>query len=141
MIVIKVVLLFIMGLSFGVIVAAGVFAFITMIGIIPRFAARTNTAKHILVYEDMVIYSGIIANTINIFHIEVSVGKIGLIIFGLFSGIFVGCLAIALAEVLQVIPIFFMRAKLTKGISIIVISIALGKAVGAFYQLYLNAGP
>lgn len=135
------ILLFVIGISSGMIVAAGVFSFITMIGIIPRFAARTNTAKHILIYEDMVIYSGIIANTISIFHIEVPVGTIGLIIFGTFTGVFVGCLAIALAEVLQVIPIFFMRAKLKKGMSIIVISIALGKACGALIQLVINASP
>jgi stage V sporulation protein AB len=47
-------------------------------------------------------------------------------------GIFVGCLAIALSEVLDGIPIFARRVKLKKGVSIAVIAVAIGKLVGSF---------
>ena len=50
---------------------------------------------------------------------------------GGFFGIFVGCLAIALAEVLDGIPIFTRRMRLRKGLNTIMISVALGKMAGA----------
>ena len=74
-----------------------------------------------------------------------------LILFGCFfqqgkallCGIFVGVLAMALAEVLNVMPILMRRARLNKGITWFVVSFALGKLLGSllyflkdgFYQL------
>ena len=46
------------GLASGFVVAAGIFAFITMLGIIPRLAQRTGTADHIYGYEWMIILGG-----------------------------------------------------------------------------------
>lgn len=130
-------LLAIIGFAGGLIVAAGVFAFITLLGVLNRLASKTNTAKHILLYENMVILGGILGNTWFIYQWDIPFGIIGLILFGLFSGIFVGCQAMALAEVLDVIPIFAKRIKIKYGMPYIVASIAIGKAVGAFFQLYV----
>lgn len=130
-------LLAIIGFAGGLVVAAGVFAFITLLGVLNRLASKTNTAKHILLYENMVILGGILGNTWFIYQWDIPFGIIGLILFGLFSGIFVGCQAMALAEVLDVIPIFAKRIKIKYGMPYIVASIAFGKAVGAFFQLYV----
>lgn len=130
-------LLAIIGFAGGLVVAAGVFAFITLLGVLNRLASKTNTAKHILLYENMVILGGILGNTWFIYQWDIPFGIIGLILFGLFSGIFVGCQAMALAEVLDVIPIFAKRIKIKYGMPYIVASIAIGKAVGAFFQLYV----
>ena len=130
-------LLAIIGFAGGLVVAAGVFAFITLLGVLNRLASKTNTAKHILLYENMVILGGILGNTWLIYQWDIPFGIIGLILFGLFSGIFVGCQAMALAEVLDVIPIFAKRIKIKYGMPYIVASIAIGKAVGAFFQLYV----
>ncbi|HAB59848.1 MAG TPA: stage V sporulation protein AB [Lachnospiraceae bacterium] len=130
-------LLAIIGFAGGLVVAAGVFAFITLLGVLNRLASKTNTAKHILLYENMVILGGILGNTWYIYQWDIPLGIIGLILFGLFSGIFVGCQAMALAEVLDVIPIFAKRIKIKYGMPYIVASIAIGKAVGAFFQLYV----
>jgi stage V sporulation protein AB len=130
-------LLAIIGFAGGLIVAAGVFAFITLLGVLNRLASKTNTAKHILLYENMVILGGILGNTWFIYQWDIPFGIIGLILFGLFSGIFVGCQAMALAEVLDVIPIFAKRIKIKYGMPYIVASIAIGKAVGALFQLYV----
>lgn len=133
-------ILCLIGFSGAIAIAGAVFAFITMIGIIPRFASRTNTAKNIMLYEDMVTIGGTLGNIIILYQINIPVGTIGIILFGLFSGIFVGCLAMALAEVLQVIPVFLNRINLKKGLSILVIAVALGKSFGIFLQLYLFWG-
>ena len=64
------------------------------------------------------------------------VNYVGLAIFGLFSGIFIGCLAMALAESLRVIPIFVKRLKMKEGLPIILIAIALGKLAGTIFQYF-----
>lgn len=125
------------GLSAGVVVAGGVFAFITMLGLVTRLASRTNTAKHILLYEDSVTLGGTLGNILLIFSIRIPIGEIGLIVFGIFSGVFVGCLAIALAEIINTMPIFSKRIGLKRGMPFIVLCLAIGKAVGSFIQLYL----
>lgn len=135
---IKVILLFIIGISSGFIVAGGIFAFITMIGIIPRLASRTKTATHIKSYENAIFYGAVLANIFYIYEIMVPVGLLGLATIGIFSGIFVGCLALALAEVLDVIPIFSMRIRLKRGIPFIIASLALGKLFGAWYQMVIK---
>lgn len=119
------------------VVAAGVFSFITLLGVVNRLASKTSTAKHIVLYENMVILGGILGNTWFVYQWDLPFGVIGLILYGLFSGIFIGCQAMALAEVLDVIPVFAKRIKIKYGMPYIVVSIAIGKAVGAFFQLYI----
>ncbi|WP_455716305.1 stage V sporulation protein AB [Anaerosporobacter sp.] len=130
-------LLAIIGFAGGAIVAAGVFSFITLLGVVNRLASKTSTAKHIILYENMVILGGILGNTWFIYQWDLPFGVLGLIPYGLFSGIFIGCQAMALAEVLNVIPVFAKRIKIKYGMPYIVASIAIGKAVGAFLQLYV----
>ena len=65
-------------------------------------------------------------------------------LFGLFAGIFVGCLALAIAEMLNTIPVFARRIGFRHGLGIVVLSIALGKAAGSLLYfiraVYLYGG-
>lgn len=124
------------GLCSGATVAAGVFAFITMLGIIPRLAARTNTAKHILCYENAIIAGGSLGNIWILFGLPMHLSVVMTIAFGLFSGMFVGCLYMALAETLRVLPIMVNRIQLKEGFPFIVASIAIGKTVGTLFQYF-----
>ena len=67
-----------------------------------------------------------------------------LVCFGVFAGIFVGSLAMAIAEMLDSIPIFARRIGFRHGLGIAVIAMALGKMAGSlfyFYQkMYLYGG-
>ena len=99
------------GISAGMVVAGGVFSFIVELGVISDFADRTHTAKHILFYEDMVSAGAVLGNLFQIFEVHLPGRSIFLGIFGLFGGIFVGCWAMALAEILNVFPIFMRRAR------------------------------
>lgn len=139
MILIKYILLVIIGLSGGVAIAGAVFTFITKIGLITRLASRTNTARHILLFEDCVTFGGTIGNLIAIWKFPVPLGIVGVSIFGLFVGMFTGCLAMALTEVLDTIPTFSKRINLRKGMPFVVFCLAVGKGIGSFIQLYLFA--
>ncbi|WP_167955014.1 stage V sporulation protein AB [Anaerosporobacter faecicola] len=130
-------ILALIGFAGGLIVAGGVFAFITLLGVVNRLASKTGTAKHIVLYENMVIIGGILGNSWFVYQWRLPFGVIGLLCYGLFSGIFIGCQAMALAEVLNVIPVFSKRVRIHYGMPYIVASIACGKAIGAYLQLYI----
>ena len=135
---VRYVILAVIGFTGGFVIAAGLVAFITVIGVLTRLAIRTNTASRIMMYEDIVVLGAGIGNIVILFDLRLPFGIIGMIIFGGFAGSFVGCLAVALEEVIQVFPIFAQRIKLKFGIPIIVLSLALGKGIGAFLDLYMK---
>ena len=49
------------------------------------------------------------------------------------AGIFVGCIAVALAEILNTFPIIFRRFQIKEGLSWIMLFMAFGKCAGAFW--------
>ena len=148
--------LWMIGLSSGLMVSAGVFTVLFVVGLVPRFAGRTETAWCEMFYEECLIAGGILADIVSVYPIKGSTGQIlsmflpdggltakvittvFLILIGVFSGIFVGCLSIALSEVLDGIPIFARRIRFKKGLSIAVLAIALGKAAGSFIYFALS---
>ncbi len=136
---IKYSLLWIIGISGGLMVAGGVFAFITMIGVFPRLASRTNTSAYIYHYETAIIAGGILGSLFTIYQPEVRVlGVAGLLLFGFFSGNYIGCLSMALAENLKVIPVLVRRIGLKYGLPWIIAALAFGRAAGSFYQFYMR---
>lgn len=126
----------IIGLASGFAIAGGIFAFITWLGIINRLASKTRTADRIMIYEDMVVLGCCFGNLLYLYEFPVPLGIPGVIVFGLFSGIYAGCLSIALAEVIQSIPVFSRRAKIKFGAPYLVLGLALGKALGSIIQFF-----
>ena len=138
------ILLAAVGLRAGVAAAGGLFAFIVELGVVADFADRTHTGDRILFYETCAALGGILGNLVYVFGIgsssmmqwlsdgaQLSAGGGLLGIFGIFSGIFVGCWAMALAEILNVFPVFMRRARIVRYIAAFTISVALGKGLGA----------
>lgn len=136
---IKDILLFFIGISGGGLIAAGLFAFISMVGVVTRLATRTKAANHIKFFEDLIILGATLGNILFFYNFTFPIGNVGLIVFGFFSGVYVGCLAVALAEVINAIPVLAKRIKIQMGMPYIVCSMAIAKALGSFIQLYLNA--
>lgn len=133
---VKQLFLAVIGLSSGMIAAGGLFAFIISLGIVSDLADRTHTGQYVLLYENIIALGGILGTIFLIFRIHIPGGILLEPVFGLFSGIFVGCWSMALAEMLKVFPIFVRRVKLLKCIPYIILSIALGKGFGAFVYYY-----
>jgi stage V sporulation protein AB len=147
----KEILLGVLGFSFGVLAAAGVFTVLVAVGLVPRFAGKTHTANKALLYEDMVIAGTIIGCFMSVFeryslvgnffrerfsqHLGVweAVGNVALTLFGVFSGMFIGCLALAIAEILDSIPIFARRFSFRHGIGVAILAIAAGKLTGSLF--------
>lgn len=139
-------LITIMGLSAGLITAAAYVAFITMVGIIPKFAAKTKTAGECILYENCLIYGILIAIFLQFFASystaditspilpQTAVGIILLILIGFFGGIYIGFLIGGLSEVLNTIPIYARKTHIEKRLPLAIYALALGKGIFILIQ-------
>lgn len=127
----KQLILAVIGLGSGVATAGGLFSFIIGLGVVSDFADRTHTGEHILLYENSIALGGILGNIFFIYHIAIPGGAWLLPVFGLLAGIFTGCWSMALAEILNLFPIFIRRVKVIHCIPYIILGMAIGKGVGA----------
>lgn len=124
------ILLGLIGFSAGVTVAGGLFSFIIGLGLVSDFADRTHTGAHVFLYEEFIALGGILGNIVYIYQIAIPHAGWLTGVFGLLSGIFVGCWSMALAEILNIFPIFIRRIKLLRGIPYIILSMAVGRGIG-----------
>ena len=120
----KEILMAVTGLCSGLAVAGGLFALIIALGLVAEFADRTHTARYILWYETSVAAGGIIGNLISIYRFSLPFGDVG-------AGIFVGAWAMALTEIINIIPIFARRIDFRRGLELLIISMALGRTAGS----------
>ena len=147
------ILLGIIGVSSGLIVSAGVFTVLISVGLIPRFAGKMHVARKIFVLEEMVVFGTLFGGFCSVFSDWAKIGEfvrghnlfgsgateglwkllgtVFLLIFGVFAGIFVGCLALAIAEMLNTIPVFARRIGFRHGLGIAILAVALGKLIGS----------
>ncbi len=129
------------GLVCGLSVASGAFAIAVKLGIIPQMAGKSKTANRIITYENATIAGGIVGNILSIFSdLRLPVGHIFLGLYGLGAGIFIGCMAVALAEIINAYPILYRRMKLKIGLKWVLCSIALGKMGGCLFYFISGYG-
>ncbi len=141
-----------LGLSAGLSVASGVFTVFTAVGLVPRFAEHTKSGNRIVLYENMIILGCFLGCIYSLFSglvtgpglARILPGALGSIlaslvlgIVGSFTGIYVGTLAISIAEMLDAIPIMAHRIDVKRGVGLVVAGLAVGKLVGSLFY-YLN---
>ena len=140
------------GLSFGLLASAGVFTVLVSVGLIPRFAGKMHVARKVFALEEAVIFGTVIGGFFSVFSDYGEIGKFvlsrqifggwtvliwkwagqcALMVGGLFAGMFVGCLALAIAEMLNSIPIFARRIGFRHGLGVAIAAAALGKLAGS----------
>ncbi len=148
----KQVFLGICGLSFGLLASAGVFTVLVSVGLIPRFAGKMHVADKVFALEEAVIFGTILGGFFSVFpqsgwisgfvlsrqifgagtaRIWGWIGQGALALGGFFAGMFVGCLALAIAEMLNSIPIFARRVGFRHGLGVAIAGAAFGKMVGS----------
>ncbi len=137
---IKEAFLVVLGLAAGSAIASALFALIVKLGILPRLAAWTNTANDMKIYENCILLGGSVGNLVTMFDVPIGIGVAGLVIPGLFFGIYIGCFYMALAEALHAVPVMMRRTSIKKGAGTILLCMALGKALGSFLFFWNNWG-
>lgn len=109
------------GFCGGMLIAGGLFTVLLSVALIPRFAGKTHTNRKVFLYEEMVILGAFLGTMLSVFpgcqqwgtaasaffseNVWKIVGTLLLILYGSFAGTFVGALALAIAEMLDSIPI------------------------------------
>lgn len=137
----KYLLLGFIGLAAGGVVAAGVFAFLAIVGIFPRLIGKTRTRARLLLYETIIILGGSFGNVLDLYEFPIPFG--GNLLLGLFGGavgIFVGCLVMSLAETLKAFPVICRRTKLAVGLQYMILAIGIGKLSGSLLYFYKGWG-
>lgn len=129
----------------GVAVSAGTFAFILVIGVVPRMIRKMNLADKVICFENMIVLGVLTGAVLSIIEWEARlpvawIGHLLLGIYGFVAGTFVGCIAVALAEILNTFPILFRRLYINRGLSFVMIAMALGKTIGSLYYFFFGYG-
>ncbi|MBD8070327.1 stage V sporulation protein AB [Bacillus sp. PS06] len=125
------------GLASGLAVGAGFVAFLTVLGIIPRLTQLTKTRKYIHFIEWGVVFGALAGGWFSLTDSMLSLPAFIIVPIGLACGIYVGMLAAALTEVLNVWPILAKRIRVEDKIITLLMAIVLGKVAGSlFHWLY-----
>ncbi|MFD2704367.1 stage V sporulation protein AB [Salibacterium lacus] len=131
---VEVLIIIFVGLSGGLAVGSGFVAFISVLGIIPRLVQITGTKKAVWLYE-LAVTGGGVFGTIAVLHpIRFSLPVFFTVPVGLAAGIFVGMLAAALTEVLNVFPILAKRVGMENDVMSLVMAIVFGKTAGSLFH-------
>ncbi|MCD7807146.1 MAG: stage V sporulation protein AB [Lachnospiraceae bacterium] len=133
-----------LGLCAGALTSGGVTSVLMAVGLTPRFIGRVHEARHIYLMESMIIWGSAAGGLLGVFYDSLAgmlwrpAGMVIQICYGLFAGIFVGSLAIAIAEMLEVFPVFTRRLGLDWGLPWVLLAAALGKSAGALIYFYFQ---
>lgn len=138
---IKYILMAIIGLAAGGVIAGAYVAFIASLGIYTRLEGWAKTGKKTLRIETIILLGTTLGNLITLYKIPIPVGQVGLAVCGLLFGMFTGCLAAALADVVKLFPILCRRVGLRKGLPYIIAAVGIGKAVGNWIFFFCLKGP
>jgi stage V sporulation protein AB len=132
---VKAVFLILVGFADGVIVGSGFVAFLIVLGIIPRLMQLTKTGKYVRAYEWSLISGSVIGGWLGLRGVTLHLSAWWLVPIGLACGIFIGMLAAALTEVLNVMPILAKRIGIgEQKIIILLMALVLGKIFGSIFH-------
>lgn len=129
----KTALLFTIGISSGLVIGSAVAALIALLDIIPRLTQLTNTKRYMNIYQNTMTLSTTIVSFVYFFGYSFNLNKIFSGIISLIMGCFLGMITSALAEVMNVIPVFVKKLKLKHSLKYIIGALLIGKVSGSLW--------
>jgi stage V sporulation protein AB len=128
-------LLVIFGIASGIAVGSGFVAFITVLDIIPRLKQLARAPLSKVKSMEWAIVLGVLVSTmVYLWDLRLTQLSFLLPALGLGMGIFVGMLAGALTEVLNVLPILARRIGMEEALLLFIYAMALGKTAGSLFH-------
>jgi len=124
----------IVGLAGGLAVGSGFVAFLTVLGVIPRLIQLSKSKKALRIYEASVVLGALFGIFITFAQTTYSIPILFEIVWGFSHGIFIGMLAAALTEVLNVFPILAKRIRLEHKLQLFILAIVFGKIAGSLFH-------
>ncbi len=126
--------LIIIGLAGGLAVGSGFVAFLTVLDIVPRLTQLIKGITFIHWFQRALILGAIFFTWIDLRGNVLEISITTVILFGAFSGIFVGLLAGALTEVVNVLPILAKRLNMANAILFLLMAMVFGKVAGSLFH-------
>lgn len=123
-----------LGLASGIAVGSGLVAFLVVLDVIPRLAQITGSSARGKDLETAVVAGALFWTAADLFGWSVPLPAIVLIAVGLLTGGFIGTVAAALTEVLNVFPILARRLRMEGQIRWLLAAMVLGKVLGSLFE-------
>lgn len=126
-----------LGLASGIAIGGGVVALFIVLNIIPRLAQLTRSYDKAHWYEGVMVF-GSVAGTVGDFWNLTGYAPVWVTwLPGLFCGVFIGMLAAALTEVLNVLPILAKRMNMMPYIFGLYTAMIIGKVCGSLFDWFV----
>lgn len=126
-----------LGIAGGIAVGGGVIALIIVLDMVPRLAQLTSSYDKVHWYEGALVGGSLLGTVSDFWNWRLSAGPIVELGVGLFDGIFVGMLAAALTEVLNVLPILAKRLNMTHHLFGLLMAMVAGKVAGSLFDWFV----
>ncbi|TYP77823.1 stage V sporulation protein AB [Paenibacillus methanolicus] len=126
-----------LGLAGGLAVGSGLVALLIVLDLIPRLAQVASAYRKSFWFETAVLSGAMYWSVADMmdWKLRLPVPDIVLLVpVGVLSGIFVGMLAAALTEVMNVLPILARRLHLHDYMVSLVMAMVLGKIIGSLFD-------
>ena len=123
-----------LGFAGGIAVGAGVIALFIVLDMIPRLAQITRTFDKVHWYEGAMVSGSFIGTIADFWNWKIAGPWLFSGVVGLFNGIFIGMLAAALTEVLNVLPILAKRLGIVHYMFGLLMAMVLGKVTGSLFD-------
>ncbi|WMT42647.1 stage V sporulation protein AB [Paenibacillus sp. D2_2] len=126
-----------LGFAGGIAVGAGVIALFIVLDIIPRLAQITRSFDKVHWYEGAMVSGSFIGTIADFWNWKIAGPWLFSGVVGLFNGIFVGMLAAALTEVLNVLPIIAKRLHMQRYLFGLLLAMVFGKVAGSLFEWFI----
>jgi len=124
-----------LGLGGGLAVGSGLVSLLIILDLIPRLAQLGKAYRQAVWFETAVTAGALFWTVIDLLNWKLYLPNYAVMpIAGMLDGLFVGMLAAALTEVMNVLPILAKRMKLSKHIAALVWAMVLGKTAGSLFD-------
>ncbi|KTD87111.1 stage V sporulation protein AB [Paenibacillus etheri] len=126
-----------LGIAGGIAVGGGVIALFVVLDMVPRLAQLTSSYDKVHWYEGAMVVGSLLGTVSDFWNWKISLGPLVELGIGLFDGIFVGMLAAALTEVLNVLPILAKRLNMTHYLFGLLMAMVSGKVAGSLFDWFV----
>ncbi|MFD1270111.1 stage V sporulation protein AB [Paenibacillus motobuensis] len=126
-----------LGFAGGIAVGAGVIALFIVLDMIPRLAQITRTFDKVHWYEGAMVSGSFIGTIADFWNWKIAGPGLFSGVVGLFNGIFIGMLAAALTEVLNVLPIIAKRLHMQRYLFGLLLAMVFGKVAGSLFEWFI----
>ncbi|WP_274655276.1 stage V sporulation protein AB [Paenibacillus humicola] len=124
-----------LGVGGGLAVGSGLVALLIVLDLVPRLAQIGRAYRKSIWYETAIIAGGVFWSLADFLDWRLRLPDAAALAFiGSFDGIFVGMLAAALTEVMNVLPILAKRMGLSRFIAGLLMAMVLGKVAGSLFD-------